>query len=64
MKSERNPSVAVEKRWNGPGLPDAIFSNQRTQFGQILEGLEMKKVWYFAMVIRNIILQLGILFSH
>jgi hypothetical protein len=27
----------------GLGLPDGIFSNQKSQFGQILEGLGMKK---------------------
>jgi hypothetical protein len=26
------------------GLPDGIFSNQKFQFGQMLEGLGVKKV--------------------
>jgi hypothetical protein len=28
-------------------LPDGIFSNQKSNFGQILEGLGMKKVGIF-----------------
>jgi hypothetical protein len=30
-----------------PGLPDGIFSNQKCQFGVILEGLGMEKVGIF-----------------
>jgi hypothetical protein len=30
-----------------PGLPDGIFSNQKNQFGQILEGLAKEDVGIF-----------------
>jgi hypothetical protein len=30
-----------------PGLPDGIFSNQKFQFGYILEGLGMEKFGIF-----------------
>jgi hypothetical protein len=29
------------------GLPDGLFSNQKSQFGKILEGLRMEKVCLF-----------------
>jgi hypothetical protein len=29
------------------GLPDGLFSYQKSQFGQILESLGMENVWYF-----------------
>jgi hypothetical protein len=32
---------------SGAGLPDAFFSNQKSKFGQILEGLRMEKVDIF-----------------
>jgi hypothetical protein len=28
------------------GLPDGFFSNQKSKFGQIFEGLIMEKGWY------------------
>jgi hypothetical protein len=36
--------MLAEKLRAESGLPDGIFSNQESQFGQILEGLGMKKV--------------------
>jgi hypothetical protein len=30
-----------------PGLPDGLFSNQKSHFGSILEGLGMKNVGIF-----------------
>jgi hypothetical protein len=30
-----------------PGLPDGIFSNQKSQFGKILKGLAMEDVGIF-----------------
>jgi hypothetical protein len=30
-----------------PGLPDGLFSNQKSQFGQILDGLRMKNAGMF-----------------
>jgi hypothetical protein len=30
-----------------PGLPDGLFSNQKSQFGYIVEGLEMENVLIF-----------------
>jgi hypothetical protein len=32
---------------SGPGLPDCIFSNQKSPFGQILEGLAKEDVGIF-----------------
>jgi hypothetical protein len=45
---------------NGTGLPDGIFSNQKSKFGSILEGLEMEDVgiFYLHMVIWNILCRL------
>jgi hypothetical protein len=31
----------------GPGLPDDIFSNKKSHFGQTLEGLEMESMGIF-----------------
>jgi hypothetical protein len=31
----------------GTGLPDGLFSNQKSQFGSILEGLEMENLGTF-----------------
>jgi hypothetical protein len=40
------------------GLPDGIFSNQKSQSGKILEGLGMQKaVW-------NILWQFGTFYGH
>jgi hypothetical protein len=30
-----------------PGLPDGLFSNQKSQFGQILEGLAKENLGIF-----------------
>jgi hypothetical protein len=30
--------------WSGPGLPDGLFSNKRSKFGYILEGLRLENV--------------------
>jgi hypothetical protein len=32
------------KRSDRPGLPDGMFSNQKSKFGQILDGIGMEKV--------------------
>jgi hypothetical protein len=32
---------------NSPGLPDGLFSNQKYQFGQILQGLRLENVYIF-----------------
>jgi hypothetical protein len=32
---------------SGPGLPDGLFSNQKYQFGSILEGLRLENVDIF-----------------
>jgi hypothetical protein len=37
----------VPKKVNRAGLPDGLFSNQKSQFGQILDGLRMKNVRIF-----------------
>jgi hypothetical protein len=43
-----------QSRWSEAGLPDGIFSNQKSQFGQILEGLEMENVGIFYGYLENI----------
>jgi predicted membrane-bound spermidine synthase len=62
--------VCLEERSTdlGPGLPDGIFSNQKSQFGQILEGLGMEKtgilygyleyiaaIWYILWLFGNLV---------
>jgi hypothetical protein len=32
---------------SGAGLPDGLFSNQKSQFEEILEGLRLKNVYLF-----------------
>jgi hypothetical protein len=44
-------------------LPDGFFSNQKSQFGQILEGLRWENVDIF-MAVGNILLPLGIFYDH
>jgi hypothetical protein len=46
------------------GLPDGLFSNQKTQFGLILEGLRLEKVYIFFMAIWNILWIFGIFYNH
>jgi hypothetical protein len=53
------------------GLPDGLFSNQKSQFGQILEGLGMENVVifydhleYFMAIWHNICWQFGIGNAH
>jgi hypothetical protein len=38
----RNPHTFIQS-----GLPDGLFSNQKSQFGYILEGLAMEDVGIF-----------------
>jgi hypothetical protein len=49
------------------GLPDGLFSNQKSKFGQILEGSELKMLVYF-MTIWNILFKnmviFGIVWGH
>jgi hypothetical protein len=40
-------STPTKKYVSGAGLPDGTFSNQISKFGQIFEGLGMKKVGIF-----------------
>jgi hypothetical protein len=51
LTNENVPEAALEKSHvtnvSKPGLPDGIFSNQKSQFGQILEGLAMENVSLF-----------------
>jgi hypothetical protein len=35
------------KTWPKPGLPDGLFSNQKSKFGYIWEGLAMEDVGIF-----------------
>jgi hypothetical protein len=37
------------RRLRKPGLPDGIFSNQKSKFGQISEGLVMEDVGMFSV---------------
>jgi hypothetical protein len=48
-------------------LPDGIFSNPKSQFGKILEGLGIKKVGMFYGLYRGILrilLQFGTFYGH
>jgi hypothetical protein len=58
-------------------LPDGIFSNQKSQFGQILEGLEIENIgifyghleyitviWYIFFAIWYIFLAIWYIFSY
>jgi hypothetical protein len=38
---------SVVSNGSGAGLPDGLFSNQKSQFGEILEGLRLEKVYIF-----------------
>jgi hypothetical protein len=44
-------------------LPDGLFSNQKSKFGYILEGLGMAYVLYF-MIIWNSLCQFGKTYGH
>jgi hypothetical protein len=52
------------------GMPDGMFSNKKSKFGYILEGLGMKKVGIFyghlefIMAIWNLLRPFGIYYSH
>jgi hypothetical protein len=51
----------------GAGMPDGLFSNQKSQFGQILEGLAMETVCIFYVhftAILNILWLFGIFCGH
>jgi hypothetical protein len=45
------------------GMPDGPFPNQKSQFGQILEGLRMENVSIF-VTIMNISRPSGIFYGH
>jgi hypothetical protein len=38
------------------GLPDGLFSNKKSQFGKILEGLRLEKMFTYFMAIWNILM--------
>jgi hypothetical protein len=42
------------KVFRGPGLPDGIFSHQKSQFGSILEGVAKEDVCLFWSILRPI----------
>jgi hypothetical protein len=48
MPGEKKMEVKRKKKCHGvfllPGLPDGLFSNQKSQFGQFFEGLRLEKV--------------------
>jgi hypothetical protein len=46
-----------------PGLPDGIFSNQKSKFGQILEGLAMADALVFYVRL-NILKPFGIFYVN
>jgi hypothetical protein len=37
----------ISKQWLTQGLPDCIFSNQKSPFGDFLEGLRLNMLVYF-----------------
>jgi hypothetical protein len=48
-------------------LPDGIFTNRKSKFGKILEGLGMEKVGMFYGLYRGILgilLQFGTFYGH
>jgi hypothetical protein len=55
------PAESIRRR---TGLPDGMFSYQKSKFGYILESLGMKKVGMYSMAIWNILRPFGILYSH
>jgi hypothetical protein len=61
-----NPHFVVETALHQPGLPDGLFSNQKSKFGCILEGFGMENVVIFydhfeyITAISYILLQFGI----
>jgi hypothetical protein len=40
-------TVHYSTEWSESGLPDGLFSNQKSKFGKILEGLAMEDVGIF-----------------
>jgi hypothetical protein len=47
VRRDEDVMVAAVDQRSGTGLPDGWFSNQKSEFGYILEGLGMKKVGIF-----------------
>jgi hypothetical protein len=60
--------AALKKLAPGPGLPDGTFSNQKSQFGSILEGFRMglvgilngyleyfTEIWYILWQFGNVV---------
>jgi hypothetical protein len=43
----RNKKIMSVSQLMGPGLPDGLFSDQKSQFGYILEGLAMEDFGVF-----------------
>jgi hypothetical protein len=39
--------VYIHPNYLGAGLPDGLFSNQKSKFGKILEGVSMEDVGIF-----------------
>jgi hypothetical protein len=37
-----------------PGLPDGLFSNQKSKFGYILKGLGMETALYFTIILEYV----------
>jgi hypothetical protein len=58
--------IVSKIRGSHPRLPDGLFSNQKSEFGKILEGLAMENLGMFYdhlvcfMAIGNILWPLGI----
>jgi hypothetical protein len=48
----------------GSGLPDGIFSNQKSQFGEILEALGIEKVGIYSTAIWYILRPFGKFYGH
>jgi hypothetical protein len=41
-----NITDPYHKLWSTTDLPDGLFSNQKSKFGKILDGLGIEKGWY------------------
>jgi hypothetical protein len=65
-----SPMAKFRPVWSHSGLPDDFFSNQKSQFEQILEGLRRENVEIFYghleyfTAIWNILRPFGIFYGH
>jgi hypothetical protein len=46
-------------RGSAAGLPDGIFSNRKSKFGYLLEGLRMDILWSFGIFYNHLVLKMA-----